>query len=148
MAITRPAPILTIAASLPSPGPTTTSGRAAPRWGTISRSSSPGESLPVAGGAGACVRSGMGGECHPERQRIQAERAVRSGFERGDYRLVRARAALGRAIGEVGRSWAAAARAEQDATSRPEGLLLAANPMASVSPEHNEHPESRGAGRW
>src|SRR5262245_57099996 len=71
-AITRPAPIFTIAASWPARGPTATSARAAPRCGAIRRSNAAGESLPsgaaapapVAGGAPAAAgsaRSGGGG---------------------------------------------------------------------------------------
>src|SRR5262252_2866186 len=50
-AITRPAPIRTIAASWPARGPTATSGRAAPRNGATSRANASGESLPSGGDA-------------------------------------------------------------------------------------------------
>src|SRR5262245_11289416 len=47
-AITRPAPILTTAQSLPVPGPTSTSARDPKSAGAITRSNSAGESLPSA----------------------------------------------------------------------------------------------------
>ena len=49
--ITRPAPSRTTAQSPPTAGPTSTSGRAAPRWGAIRRSKTAGESLPSVGPA-------------------------------------------------------------------------------------------------
>src|SRR5262249_55097056 len=53
IAITRPAPILTMAASCPARGPTATSGRAAPRNGATRRANASGESLPSAGAPAA-----------------------------------------------------------------------------------------------
>src|SRR5262252_4545639 len=52
-AITRPAPMRTIAASCPARGPTATSGRAAPRYGATRRAYASGVSFPSGGATGA-----------------------------------------------------------------------------------------------